>query len=222
MPRSRSPRTGWVCAGVATLCACASSEPAPRPAVAPPPELLARVYDCEGTRAVVEQRSEDEIQLRLPSRQVRLPRVRSASGTRYALAGTAFWSKGPVALVELPDSGSTRCEEDRPRSLREDARLRGVHFRGLGNEPPFSLEIGPEDIAFEYDYGEKKLVFPLEEPRLGDEGHRTYDQATSSHHLRVAIEEGVCLDSMTGDAFASRVEVILDDRTFQGCGDALR
>jgi uncharacterized membrane protein len=32
----------------------------------------------------------------------------------------------------------------------------------------------------------------------------------------------VCLDSMTGDAFETTVEVTLDGRTFRGCGDALR
>lgn len=207
---------------MATLSACVGGGPTPRPAVEPPPQLLARVYDCEGTRTVVEQTSPEEIQLRLPSRQVSLPRVRSASGAKYALAGTVFWSRGPIALLELPDSDAAQCEEDRPSSLREDARLRGVHYRGLGSEPGFSIEIGPEDIAFEYDYGAKKLVFPLEEPRVDDRGQRTYDQTTSAHHLRVAIEDGVCLDSMTGDAFETTVEVTLDGRTFRGCGDALR
>jgi putative lipoprotein len=220
MPRS-APRT-LLCGAVATLCACAGGGPAERPAVEPPPRLLARVYDCDGTRAVVEQLSSDEIQLRLPSRRVRLPRVGSSSGAKYALADTVFWSKGPIALLELPEASSAQCEEDRPSSLREDARLRGVHYRGLGSEPGFSIEIGPEDIAFEYDYGAKKLVFPLEEPRVEDDGQRTYDQTTSSHRLRVAIEDGICLDSMTGDAFDTSVEVTLDGRTFRGCGDALR
>jgi membrane-bound inhibitor of C-type lysozyme/uncharacterized membrane protein len=218
----RSARRSLLCGAVATLSACAAQQPGPRPAVAPPPQLLARVYDCEGTQTIVEWVSHEEIQLRLPSREVRLPRVRSASGTKYAVGGTVFWSKGPIAMLELPDQGATPCEEDRPRSLREDARLRGVHYRGLGSEPGFSIEIGPDDIAFEYDYGAKKLVFPLQSPQLRGKGRRTYDHATSSHHLRVAIEDGVCLDSMTGDAFDTTVEVTLDGRTFRGCGDALR
>jgi putative lipoprotein len=218
----RSARRSVVCGALATLCACANGGPTARPAVDPPPRLLARVYDCDGTRTVVEQISKDAIQLRLPSRRVRLPRAPSSSGTRYALAGTAFWSRGPIALLELPDASSARCEEDRPSSLREDARLRGVHYRGLGSEPGFSLEIGPEDISFGYDDGAKKLVFPLEAPRIDAEGQRTYEQSTPAHRLRVAIEDGVCLDSMTGDAFDTRVEVTLDGRTFRGCGDALR
>jgi putative lipoprotein len=215
-------KVGWSVSfgAAAALCACAADGPPRKPAVEPPPVLRVRVYDCEGTQAVVQQLGDDAIELVLPTRRVRLPRVRSGSGAKYAARGTALWTKGPIALLELPDDSAAQCEEDRPRSLREDARVRGVHYRGLGSEPSWRIEIGPANVAFEYDYGERRLVLPMPEPQL-ENGHRTYEKATPAHHLRVAIEDRTCLDSMTGDAFDTAVEVTLDGRTFRGCGDVL-
>lgn len=223
MPSSARSISPWLlCGAVTALCGCASGLPARKPAVEPPPILQARVYDCEGTEAITRQLEDDQIELRLPSRSVLLPRVRSGSGVKYAAAGTTFWVKGPIAMLELPARRPAKCEEDRPSSLREDALARDVHYRGLGSEPGWNIEIGPEAITFEYDYGESQMVFPLGPPRLGPDDRRTYEQSNASQRLSVVIENAICLDPMTGDAFATKVEVRLDDRTFRGCGDALR
>lgn len=219
---ARSLSSWLLCGAVTALCACASGLPTRKPAVEPPPILQARVYDCEGSEAITRQLEDDHIELRLPSRSVALPRVRSGSGVKYAAAGTSFWIKGPIAMLELPARKPAKCEEDRPSSLREDAIARGVHYRGLGNEPGWKIEIGPEAITLEYDYGESQAVFPLGTPRLGPDDRRTYEQSTASQRLRVVIEDAICLDPMTGDAFATKVEVRLDDLTLRGCGDALR
>jgi putative lipoprotein len=207
------------CGTAALLGACAFGPP-PRPAVEPPPHLLARVYDCDGEEALVELDG-SRILLALPSRQVHLTRVSAASGVKYASDGTTFWMKGPSALLELPGRTGATCEENRPRSLREDARLRGVRYRGLGNEPGWRIEIGPEEILVETDYGENRVVLPLPQPVPSEGGH-TYEQTSASHHLHVSIEEALCLDSMTGDEFGSKVRITLDGRDFQGCGDVLR
>jgi len=215
---SKSLGPAWLGA-VMVLGACAS-DPPPRTAIEPPPRLLARVYDCNGKQARVDLDG-DGILLEVPSRSVRLPRVASASGEKYAADDTIFWMKGPTALLQLPGRESAACEEDRPRSLREDARRRGVQYRGVGNEPGWRIEIGPEEILVETDYGENRVMLPIP-PEVAFEGVQNFEQRTPRHHLRVAIEETRCLDSMTGDEFASTIKITLDGREFRGCGDALR
>ena len=73
----------------------------------------------------------------------RLDQTVSASGVRYADSVVVFWTKGSTATLERQGTPPVQCEERRADSLREDARVRGVVYRGLGNEPGWVLEVGP-------------------------------------------------------------------------------
>ena len=89
-----------------------------------------------------------------------LPQVRAASGARYEDATMLFWTKGDSATFQRKPGNATDCREVRAKSLLEDARVRGVTFRGVGNEPGWLLEIGPDNrVMFEDGYGSMRVVF---------------------------------------------------------------
>nr|MBC8425860.1 MliC family protein [bacterium] len=113
---------------------------------ASPPETYA--YDCDdGTQVVAhfENRSgRDEVVLFLPGRTVRLPVVPAASGAKYGDGETSWWVKG-IDETRLGFAGAEPClcRLNPARTRWEDAKLRGVDYRALGNEPGWILEIGP-------------------------------------------------------------------------------
>ncbi len=191
---------------------------------ASPPETYA--YDCDdGTEVVAhfDNRSgRDEVVLFLPGRTVRLPAVPAASGARYGDGETSWWGKGiDEARLEIAGAGPCRCRLNRARTKWEDAKLRGVDYRALGNEPGWVLEIGPAGLLFVTDYGETRLLFPVVDPEIDAAARAsTWRTATGAHELEVTIVGEPCVDD--GDvAYASRVEVVLDGRSHTGCGRAL-
>ncbi|MFZ9151183.1 MAG: MliC family protein [Burkholderiales bacterium] len=89
-----------------------------------------------------------------------LPQARAASGVRYQDAVMQFWTEGDSARFERQPGSTVDCREIRSLSLPEDARVRGVTFRGVGNEPGWRLEIGPAHrVLFEDGYGSMSVVF---------------------------------------------------------------
>ncbi|WP_410015031.1 MliC family protein [Sodalis sp. C49] len=58
-------------------------------------------YQCGTTPLTVRQRTEPaQVSFILDGKQLNLPQVMSASGTRYSDGHYTFWSKGPNAFVE--------------------------------------------------------------------------------------------------------------------------
>ncbi|NVK44280.1 MAG: YbaY family lipoprotein [Oceanospirillaceae bacterium] len=99
-----------------------------------------------------------------------------------------------------------------------EAAARGVDFRGIGNEPGWSLEIDDGNrIQLVTDYGQRTINTPAPAPRF-EGGIVHYDVRTEAHSLNVEIEPVACQDSMSGEAFEARVRVRLGDSLYQGCG----
>jgi len=186
--------------------------------------LATYAYDC-GEMFVVAHfpAGSGEVVLFRPAETSRLSLVPAASGAKYSNGTVTFWTKGSEeAILELADGTLLNCRVDRARSLLEDAKLRGVDYRAQGNEPGWLLEIGPDRILFEYDYGTQRAIFPLPDPQVDAKHHRTvYSSANESQTLQVVIEGHECRDTMRGDLFATSVMVILTGRSFRGCGQAL-
>jgi membrane-bound inhibitor of C-type lysozyme len=185
------------------------------------PGLRTRVYDCQGITAVASFDAGGALVLFLPEQTLHLRRVPSASGAKYANEGVVFWTKGGEARLERGDAARP-CRENRVASIWEDAKLRGVDFRAVGNEPGWVLEIGPQEIVFEYDYGESRATFPLVAPRVDPDARRSVYTLLPDGSAHVAIEGRRCLDSMADEpAYEATVEVVLGTRRFRGCGRAL-
>jgi uncharacterized membrane protein len=222
-----------IAAGVAA--GCRTGEPTARAAeptttATPPPAtaapLAAYVFDCEGGTSFVLAMNksgtgaDEAVDLVLPDHRYRLPRVVAASGVHYAAGNVSVWSKGREATLDL-DGRVSRCGENRPRSIVEDARARGVEFRGTGNEPGWVLELFADRMIFIDGYGARRVATPRPARQGGASGDEVYIAVTESHRLAVRILPGPCVDSMSGARYGSGVEVTLDGASHRGCGDAL-
>lgn len=152
-----------------------------------------------------------------------LQQAPAASGSRYEGDGVVVWSKGGEALLEVDGETIRGCRENRYESIWEHAKLSGVDFRGVGNEPGWVLELRNADtILFRYDYGQSEVKVPAPEPQTDQANRRsTWTAMSDAGELVVTVEGMVCNDSMSDHTFATRVTVRLGAREFHGCGRAL-
>lgn len=99
--------------------------------------------------------------------------------------------------------------------------VRGHDFRAVGQEPGWTLTLTQgRAIRFRYDYDAHEVTTPVPRPEIAD-GATVYHAVTEAHDLRVRIDPGPCLDSMSGRVYARAVTVTLDGRMFAGCGSAI-
>ncbi len=90
-------------------------------------------------------------------------------------------------------------EEDRAKNnVWHKAKLRGVAFRAIGQEPGWLLEIkNGEEILIVTNYGQDKVAYPYVEPREDKAARRTVFQVDAD--TRVLIEGRPCSDTMSGE-----------------------
>jgi putative lipoprotein len=100
------------------------------------------------------------------------------------------------------------------------AKLRGVAFRAIGQEPGWLLEIkNGEEILIVTDYGQDKKSYPYVEPQEDKAARRTVFQVDAD--TSVLIEGKACSDTMSGEKFQTSVTVKTAGKTLKGCGRAL-
>ncbi len=198
------------------------------PPAASPAPLRAHAFDCAGGPSFVVAQgaggaeASEAIDLVMSGRHHRLARRPTASGIRYAGSGVSVWNKGREAILDL-DGRVYRCGENRPRSIREDARARGVEFRASGNEPGWTWELLPDRMVFVGGYGTLAVATPRASQRTGPTpGETVHAAITEAHRLTVRIRDTTCVDSMSGEHYDAAVDVELDGQAYRGCGDALR
>jgi putative lipoprotein len=169
--------------------------------------------------------SQDSAWLTLPTREITLPHVQAASGAKYSDGTVTFWNKGNSARLEVPPDTFPDCAGQHAANIWETAKLRGIDFRAVGNEPGWYLEIddGVRIVAV-VDYGEKRAVTPAPPPAMTDADTRriSYLVRTEAHRLSIVIAELPCADVMSGEEFPARVTLTLDGKEYQGCGRSLR
>lgn len=128
-----------------------------------------------------------------------------------------------VAACGAQESGgnpAVREEELAKNNVWHEAKLRGVAFRAIGQEPGWLLEIkNGEQILLVTDYGQNKVSYPYVEPREDKAARRTVFQVDAD--TSVLIEGVSCTDTMSGEKFQVTVTVKTGMRTLKGCGRAL-
>ena len=187
------------------------------------PRTQTYVYECNDGYGFVARIEGEKAWLFLPNGTISLPHVRSASGARYSQGPVTFWSKGEEALLETGENSHRNCRNNRRKAIWEDAKLNGIDFRAVGNEPGWYLEIRRGDIiVFVGDYGQSRYRFTTPAPFSDQQARKTtYRVDDGGHNLTIVIEGRPCLDTMSGDAFESTVTVTLDGKNYRGCGRAL-
>jgi heat shock protein HslJ len=100
----------------------------------------------------------------------------------------------------------------------ERSRLAGYAFRGVGQEPGWTVEVAPgREIRAVLDYGERTLSAPA--PTASREGGWTVHHARAEGaELRVAIAEVPCADAMSGERMTHTVVLRVDGTEYRGCG----
>jgi uncharacterized membrane protein len=122
--------------------------------------------------------------------------------------------------VQAQEDPVKREQELAKSNVWHQAKLRGVAFRAIGQEPGWLLEIkNGEEILVVTNYGQDRKVFPYVDPREDKAARKTVFQVDAN--TSVLIEGKPCSDSMSGETFDTSVTVTLGGQVFKGCGRAL-
>jgi membrane-bound inhibitor of C-type lysozyme len=187
------------------------------------PELVEEVlvYDCQDGYTFTASFREASAWLFLPDgRSAELPIVPSGSGVRYESGDLLFWPEGDEATLESGDLKLSGCRSNPAKAIWESAKLGGVDFRAVGNEPGWDMEITwGEETVLVSNYGETTHRFRTPKP-LQDQEDRTTTMAAVSGgiHFMVLLAGQPCFDSMSGEQFETTVTLTVGEKTLHGCG----
>ena len=127
---------------------------------------------------------------------------------------------GTLALTA--DNGAQLLFRRQEAASLQDARTRGIDFRAIGQEPGWVVELTDGgQISALLDYGATSLMLPTPSAETAEDGTVVYDASTDTDHLTMRISRKVCIDSMSGESHPSTVELLVNDKPYQGCGDWL-
>ena len=206
-----------------------ATEPAPAalPDDAPPEGVLhAYVWECDGdlTLDVRNLFREDAVTIALHEGERKLPLVVSASGAKYADETITFWTRGNEATFERKGTPPVNCREVRAKSLLADARVRGVAYRGTGNEPGWMVEIGPATrLLFVTNFGEERHEFgDASTPGADSSGVSVFTARHGNEEIKVTVAREACIDDMSGAEFDHRMVVEFAGRSLRGCAAAVQ
>lgn len=179
-----------------------------------------QVYDCgDGMRFTVAYEAQQAWLLLNGQSAKRLLPVASGSAGQYRGEGVLFWAQGDDAVLVLSGTQHTGCRPDPRASVWAKAKLQGVDFRALGNEPGWYLEIHEgERIVVVTDYGARWMEFAATAPERSPDGLVRYQGRAEGRQIRIEIESKPCTDSMSGEAFEASVRLWVDQQSYQGCG----
>jgi uncharacterized membrane protein len=120
-----------------------------------------------------------------------------------------------------PSPSNEPIDEASINNVWHKAKLRGVSFRAIGQEPGWLLEITTgTEILLETDYGQTRSSFPYVEPVVYQEERRT-EYVLEAYGTIVEIRGEPCQDIMSGEDFSVSVTIKQAKRNLQGCGRAL-
>jgi uncharacterized membrane protein len=130
---------------------------------------------------------------------------------------------GQSAQISIRGRQLHGCRNDPRAAVWEAAKLRGVSYRAVGQEPPWVLEIRrDEGFLLSIGYQGEQRQFPYIEPEsdAAARGAR-YVSQSAGESIVITIVGEPCQDSMSGEAFPGRVEVEWNGQTLRGCGRPL-
>lgn len=182
------------------------------------------VYNCGDTLQFTAHVTKDSTWLFLSDTTLKVMPVKAGSGARYEGNSYLYWSKGNEAILQKPKGAFMTCQSVPEERSWAAAKLRGVDFRALGQEPGWVLEIQKEDqLKYVGNYGADTLIVELPVPDTDHQGRRTVYRAKSAQQtLELVIADTPCTDNMSGFDFRQTVTVTVDGETYRGCGRYLQ
>ena len=137
-------------------------------------------------------------------------------------AATKVERRADGMLVLNSDNAAQLVFRREEAATLQDARARGVDFRAIGQEPGWMAEVVEGgQITAVLDYGVTSVLLPTPAAETAEDGTVVYDASTDTDHLILRIKRKVCIDSMSGESHNSAVELLVNDKPYQGCGDWL-
>lgn len=190
------------------------------PTASPAGEEVAWVYACsDGTRFTARFEPQT-VRVFLSGRSLLL-RQDSPSAPYTKEGGFAFHTQGPQGILTMPGLPDRTCTGAKGPGPWELARLAGVHFRAVGHGPEWFLEMGPETgVVFTSEASGGRLMFPWGRPEA-DGDKAVWNLRGHGEMLTVLVSKRECVDDNTHETFDGAVTVLIDGKTFQGCGKAL-
>lgn len=179
------------------------------------------VYECGDSLQFTAHVTSDSTWLFLPDTTLKVLPVSTGSGARYEGNAYLFWSKEQEAILQKPRGSFLTCQAVPQEKSWQAAKLRGVDFRALGQEPGWHLEItNGKHIRYVGNYGQDTVYTPVPDPQT-EQQRTVYQVDTEDHRLEVEIIDKPCTDSMSGFELRSTVSVTIDGTTYRGCGRIL-
>lgn len=204
---------------VACMTACAAEQPNAHPAKDASALQQTFVFMCPDGSDYVVRATGSEAWVFRPGSGLRLKAVASAGQSRYANDQVRLAIDGENGLLSEPGKTAQSCRNDRQRAVWERAKLDGVDFRAVGNEPPWVLEIREQSrLVLITDYGANRIERSLPQP-INDTTNKT--TRWDAGDLQIEVSAGACAETMSGEKSESRVVVRWQGRVLSGCGRPL-
>ncbi|MGJ4804222.1 MliC family protein [Luteimonas sp. SDU82] len=161
-----------------------------------------------------------ELVLTPGARRLVLQQAVAASGARYVdAAGNEFWNKGDAATLVL-DGQQHDCSTTDEASPWDEARTRGVSFRGLGTEPFWALEVDRAPaIRLELDAGARQLR--VDQASILEVGEGYAGTADDGSEVVLRIRREACSDGMSDQHYPASIELQVGEERLRGCGGFL-
>lgn len=183
---------------------------------------FARVYTCPDGFRFSARTGADEAHLDLGTRRMTLAREPAETGSRYADDETLFQTRGGEATIEVDASIRSGCRGQDAADPWQEAALRGVDLRALGQEPGWSVEVVQGEWLRIVQAGETgMLVAPEPARERTGSGATVYTGEVDGQRLRLRLTESTCTDSMSGESHPLTATLTLDDRQLRGCARRL-
>ena len=181
------------------------------------------VYHCADNKSFVARIEPKKAWVFLPTKTLSLPQIPAASGSKFSDGSSTFWNKGETARFTSDTQFFQNCTNNRTQAIWEHAKLNGVDYRAVGNEPGWSLEITHDQTTvFIKNYGQDRYEFKTSKPLIDTAIHTSeYQLQNNAHTLSITLSAKPCADTMSNQSFSSTVSIRLDNKKFIGCGQVL-
>lgn len=150
-----------------------------------------------------------------------MARIPADTGALYENKALTFWDQGATASLVSKAGAVLGCREVPLLSRIEDARVRGVTWRGQGLDGSWHIDIGPGAWLTFVQAGAQPLVFGrparVTNPNAGT---TLYTASRGERTISVALATEICRDP-SGNTMPASIRIILDGTTYQGCGAPL-
>ncbi len=126
-----------------------------------------------------------------------------------------------ILTFSLSAETNSSGDNDGIAATFERAKLNGVAFRAIGNEPGWILEISSDkEVLFLTNLGQDKTYFEVID-KFSEHDSTEYKMRSKQNFLLVRIEKRRCQDTMVDRVYESTVYINFDGVYMKGCGKAL-